>query len=196
MIAAGLLASASTAGMPADQVVRHGVAAKALSTYEIVSQADEPSPLDRPVPLGEGLIWGRLGDSFRPDTQAQVRIERRVIIRINPSRAYSREGASTSSPEPVRISRFRERPMGRCVPIREISGVQALRENRLLFLMRDRQIVSAALQKGCRARDFYSGFYVERSHDGLICSRRDFLQSRAGAKCEVNRLRRFIPIDD
>lgn len=86
--------------------------------------------------------------------------------------------------------------MGRCVPIGEIGGVQAQRENRLLFLMRDRQIVSAALEKGCRARDFYSGFYVERSNDGLICSRRDLLQSRAGAKCEISRFRRFIPVGE
>lgn len=143
---------------------------------------------------GVGIV-ATLGKAYLPNNQAQVRIERRVIVRISPGRAHSPDGEGDLTDQPaVRTIRFSERPMGRCVPIREIASVQAMRERRLLFIMRDRQIVSASLQKGCRARDFYSGFYVERSHDGLICIKRDLLQSRAGAKCEVNLLRRFIPV--
>lgn len=160
----------------------------------------EPGPADitpEAISPASGAIWDRLYGAYRPDDQAQVRIERRVIVRISPGRAQSAggEGDEAVVAVPVtRTTRFSERPMGRCVPVREISSTQALRERRLLFIMRDRQIVSASLQKGCRARDFYSGFYVERSNDGLICVRRDLLQSRAGAKCEINQLRRFIPV--
>ena len=54
-------------------------------------------------------------------------------------------------------------------------------------------MISARLEKSCRARDFYSGFYVERREDGNICINRDKLLSRAGAKCEVSRMRELIP---
>ena len=36
-------------------------------------------------------------------------------------------------------------------------------------------MVSAALERSCSARDFYSGFYVERNADGQICVKRDTL---------------------
>lgn len=86
--------------------------------------------------------------------------------------------------------------MGKCIPIREIGGVQVQSGNRLMLFMRDRRIVGATLEKGCRARDFYSGFYVERGDDGLICSGRDILQSRSGTKCELRKLHRLVPVRD
>ena len=59
--------------------------------------------------------------------------------------------------------------------------------------MHDRRVLSAALDRACTAADFYAGFYVERSEDGQLCSRRDLLQSRAGASCRVTRLNRLVP---
>ena len=62
--------------------------------------------------------------------------------------------------------------------------------------MRDRQIISAELEKACSPRDFYLGFYVERSPDGQLCVNRDRLMSRAGAKCRIADFRRLIALAD
>jgi hypothetical protein len=75
-----------------------------------------------------------------------------------------------------------------------IAGVQSAQGNRLLLFMRDQHIISAVLEKACRARDFYSGFYIERSPDGLICVNRDKLQSRSGSNCRIAKLRALIAL--
>jgi hypothetical protein len=57
-------------------------------------------------------------------------------------------------------------------------------------------MLSAELEKACRARDFYSGFYVDRNADGQLCVDRDRLHSRSGSDCSVSRLRELVPADD
>ena len=69
-------------------------------------------------------------------------------------------------------------------------------QNRLILFMRDRRLVSAALEKTCSPRDFYSGFYVERTEDGLFCTGRDVLKSRTGATCGVRRFANLIAVKD
>jgi hypothetical protein len=54
---------------------------------------------------------------------------------------------------------------------------------------------TAELEKGCQARDFYSGFLVAKSSDGMICKERDKLRARSGATCEVNGFRQIITLD-
>lgn len=130
----------------------------------------------------------------RPPVENQVRIEQRVIIRIAPSSQRKFEQSMG------RLARdaddFREQRTGNCIPIASIAGVFPSQENRLLLLMRDRRVLSAALERACKAEDFYSGFYVERSDDGQLCTRRDRLQSRAGASCRVSRLSRLVAARD
>jgi len=153
-----------------------------------VQRAGEQASHPGEFSASPALPFSSLLQSYRPDRQKQVRIEQRVIIRVAPARnirqdlmADLREGSPVSQ-------RYRERPMKRCVPMANIAGVQSGPENRLILFMRDRHIVTAALEKACSARDFYSGFYVERSPDGLLCSGRDMLQSRTGTACGVRRL--------
>ena len=50
------------------------------------------------------------------------------------------------------------------------------------------------LPRICSASAFYSGFYVARNGDGLLCTDRDTLQSRSGANCKVKALRELRPI--
>ena len=138
-----------------------------------------------------------IASSFRPKVQRQVRIEQRIIIRISPARpTATRNDLLAALPQGVSPARFEQRRMGRCIPIGAIAGVRADPGNRLILYMRDRQMVSATLEKACRAADFYSGFYVERNGDGQICAGRDTVQARNGAKCEVSALHRLVPADD
>lgn len=134
-------------------------------------------------------------DPLRPEWPRQVRIEQHFSIRISP-------GMPMELPPDVRMDleqddpspRLEERPFGKCLAIPAIAAVQGGDGNRLLLFTRDQRIVMATLDKACRARDFYSGFYVERHADGMICVERDALQSRSGANCRVKRLRELVQV--
>ena len=90
--------------------------------------------------------------------------------------------------------RFEEARKEKCVPLEGIAGVQTGSGNRLVLYLRDRRMLSVNLEKSCRARDFYSGFYVEKNKDGRLCVERDKLQSRTGARCEVETMRELVEV--
>ncbi|HTM95018.1 MAG TPA: hypothetical protein VL100_04260 [Croceibacterium sp.] len=140
--------------------------------------------------------FANLLQRYEPEVRNQVRIEQRVIIRVAPARRVRQDLIANLPPGTKVTMHYRERPMKRCVEMANIAGVQSGPENRLILFMRDRHIVSAALEKACSARDFYSGFYVERSEDGLLCSGRDTLQSRTGASCGVRRLAHLVALKE
>ncbi len=129
-------------------------------------------------------------------TVRQVRIEQRVVIRITPQRQGNRNSLLAQLPQRPLNTRYEEREMERCIPVNRISGVQTGNGNRLLLFMRDQRILSINLERACRARDFYSGFYIERNEDGQLCVDRDELQSRSGARCEVERMSELVAVDD
>jgi hypothetical protein len=127
-------------------------------------------------------------------TARQVRIERRVVVRISPLPAASRQDLIADQREREASPRFEERAKAKCVPLQNIAWVETGSGNRLVLVLRNRQLISVNLEKSCRARDFYSGFYVEKSKDGRICVDRDRLQSRTGASCEVETMRQLVEV--
>lgn len=120
----------------------------------------------------------------------QVRIQQQVVIRISPARP--RSGSIDDLPR-VAPTKVVEHKMGKCVGLKDIVAVQTSTTNKLILFMRNRQMISAELEKACSARDFYSGFYVAPSKDGNLCINRDQLQSRNGTKCEVSKFYRLEP---
>jgi hypothetical protein len=141
-------------------------------------------------------IFREVAESFRVQPQNQVRIEQHMSIRISPARPTTMPQFLLDMPQREIGPRFVERHMGRCVPIAGIAGVQPESENRLILFLRDRRMVSATLERACRARDFYSGFYVDRANDGQICANRDMLLSRSGANCKLTGLRQLVEVDE
>lgn len=131
---------------------------------------------------------------YEVPNQHQVRIEQRVVVRIAPREPAGRQNLMAELPRAPAPPRFEERKMEKCVPVRSIAGVQTGSGNQLMLYLRDRRIVSARLEKACLARDFYSGFYLEKNSDGMLCVDRDKLQSRAGANCELERMRELVPV--
>jgi len=129
---------------------------------------------------------------LRSGVRNQVRIEQRLILRVAPASPLPRQNLMAPLPDAQQAARFEEKRMGECVPVRGIVGVQALDKDRLMLVMRDRNLIGASLEKACTARDFYSGFYLEGNRDGLLCVGRDKLQSRSGANCHVSRFRQLI----
>ncbi len=129
-------------------------------------------------------------------TAQQVRIEQRLVVRIAPYAPNPRQELAAQALERELASRFAEKRIGKCLALEDIAAVQTGSGNRLVLYLRDQRMVSLNLEKSCRARDFYSGFYVERHKDGRLCVERDQLQSRSGAKCEIERLHRLVEIKD
>jgi len=145
------------------------------------------------APDSRGL-WRWIVDAFRAEPAEQVRIEQRMIIRITPL-GPQREMLADLPRAPL-ASRFSERKVGKCVPMSGIAGVQIGGDDRLLLFMRDQRLIGASLEKACQARDFYSGFYVDRSSDGQLCVGRDMIHSRSGTSCSFSRLRQLVALDD
>lgn len=179
-----------------------------------VALAISVAAIAEPVPPGAGLaadlpaIDGTAGSSggglrkhnldaiYETPEARQVRIEQRIVVRIVPQSPVPRQSLMAELPQRPAPQQYVERKMEDCVAVGNIAGVQTADGNKLVLYMRDRRVVSARLERSCTARDYYSGFYVERNEDGRICVNRDKLQSRTGAKCEVDRLRRLVPLDD
>jgi hypothetical protein len=130
--------------------------------------------------------------SARPITYAQLRIEKRVIIRV-PRRRPSPLAPRTGFSEEVPQQAYREKKIGKCLPMDNILGVQMFEDRFLDLVTKDRKRVRAQLEEKCQARSFYSGFYMEKTGDGKMCAGRDILHSRTGAKCEIERFRELVP---
>jgi hypothetical protein len=141
-------------------------------------------------------VFLSIAGSFRQETANQVRIERQTTIRIAPRAAPPPASLYLDLPQRAIGPRFLERKIGNCLPASGIAGVQVDGANRLFLFMRDRRIVSASLERSCRARDYYSGFYVVQTPDGQVCVDRDTLLSRNGSNCKLTRIRQMIEIED
>jgi hypothetical protein len=139
-------------------------------------------------PFASFVVQGLADDAWD-----QVRIEQRMIIRIAPRMPGQMFAPPPGPPQPPR---FYERKTDKCLPLTSIAGVQIESQDRLLLITRSRKLIGASLDKACHARDFYSGFYVERNEDGQLCAGRDTIHSRAGANCAITRMRELVPDDD
>jgi len=149
----------------------------------------------------ETAVPALVGDALDPvpEIAAQVRIEQRIIIRV-PRQSFSRSALMPAPPPPRRAPRpepqkFERRKVGKCLAMRDVSGVRVINDDMLVLFMRDQRMIEAELERSCSAREFYQGFYMERSGDGRLCVDRDLLQARSGSKCEVNKLRQLVPED-
>lgn len=135
--------------------------------------------------------WLDIVDAFRPASSRQVRIQRRIIIRIVPLSATARPRAAGDARTLVPM-RIVERPVAGCVPLDGIAGISADRGSRIRLHLHSRQVLSMRFDDSCPAEAFYSGFYVERRSDGLLCPARDTIQSRSGVRCAVGRFSRLV----
>lgn len=126
-------------------------------------------------------------DPLAGETWRQVRIEQRLIIRITPG--FGRDlPPPPPLPQPMLVPRGRH-GNSTCVALGGIGAIApSSSDGQIVLMLRDRRQVVASLEKSCSARDFYVGFYAERSSDGMLCAGRDSIHSRAGATCMITRL--------
>lgn len=130
---------------------------------------------------------------FEPDVAHQVHIEQRMTIRISP-RAANPAPPEMFSAMPQRSAgvQFTERKIGKCLPVSSIVGAEPYGPNNLVLFLRDRRMINAQLEHSCHSRAFYSGFYLSRSADGMVCIDRDTLLSRSGSACKLSRIRQMV----
>lgn len=157
---------------------------------------DSAEASERAAQPGLKPSWATFDAVYSEPTVGQVRIEQRLIVRITPRSPVPRQSLLAELPQEAAPPRLVERKMEDCISVSNIAGVQTTSNDKLLLYLRDHRIVSARLERSCSARDFYSGFYIEQPDDGRLCVNRDKLQSRTGASCEVERLRRLVAADD
>jgi hypothetical protein len=180
-------------------------AASALeSESAAIVEQDQVSPAETPeqrawpeiatsMLAGQAPLSTVMLDHTRPMLAWQVHIEQRMQIRITPRLAVpERRSVFVGVPERDVRMEMSERKMGKCLAIGGIAGVQPDKGSRLLLYMRDRRLVAADLERSCRARDFYSGFYLARTQDGQLCVDRDSLLSRSGMSCKLTRIRQLV----
>lgn len=129
----------------------------------------------------------------------QLVVEQQLIIRI-PARPSSLTNFSATDSivferraRPQNIV-WRETKAPRCVPMRSLVGIQTVQSDSIDLITRENQRLRAKLNRGCRALDFYSGFYMKAPKDGRLCADRDALQARSGAECQVARFRLMVPM--
>lgn len=171
--------------------------AAAQDSSPTVALAEDGGEADDPV--GKRSVvetldqpWPTLLNPQRWPDASQVRIERRVIVRISPRPSQARQNLTATSIPQTTAPRLISRSGDNCVPLSSIAGVTARNENHLLLFMRDRRLMTARLEKACSAREFYAGFYLERPEDGQLCVERDDLHARSGAKCSISEFRHLV----
>jgi hypothetical protein len=127
------------------------------------------------------LAWnGGEGEMQAPPRppQSNITFHQQVIVRVPTPPAQNQT--------PIR---WEEHDGPRCIPWARIAGAALIGEHSVDLLLRDRTRLRARLGRRCPALDFYQGFYVSATPDGLICADRDSIRSRTGAECEIDRFR-------
>jgi hypothetical protein len=167
----------------------HYMAQEEAAQLNLIIPAELEFPAFGPA---DQSVFQIISQSFEPQTQYQVRIEQRITIRITPAQPQAQPNMLAALPSRPLPTRMAERDFGRCLPVAGIAGVQATTDNRLILYLRDSRVISAALDRSCSARDFYSGFYMQQTADGQLCVKRDTLLSRSGANCKLSRFRQLV----
>lgn len=127
----------------------------------------------------------------------QVVIEQQLIIRVPAQRSPLNNFAARPAPQ-LRLREqhveWKEKKGPKCVAMRNIMGMQAAQGDSIDLITRQKQRLRAQLNRGCRALDFYAGFYMQGNKDGQLCEGRDEIHARTGAKCEVSKFRLMVPV--
>jgi hypothetical protein len=117
-----------------------------------------------------------------PELHARMLVRPGGVVRVT---VRTREVA----PAAASLRQWKEGKGPACVPARSIVGASLLSQNSVDLILRDQSRVRAKLESRCPALDYYYGFYITPTRDGMICADRDIIRSRMGGQCEIERFR-------
>ena len=121
---------------------------------------------------------------------AQVTIHQRIIIRI-PNLRGRAASPIRALPEPVQPMRWVEKRGPKCVAVDQLAGA-SVGSDTVDLMLRGGNRVRARLDGDCPALDFYAGFYLKPSADGLVCAGRDSIRSRSGDSCTISGFKKLV----
>ena len=118
---------------------------------------------------------------------AQLTLHQRIIIRI-PRLPFTRPRAD----DPPDGVRWVEKKGPKCVPMVKIEGALIAAPDSVDLIIEDGNRVRAKLDKNCPSLDFYSGFYLKPTADGMVCADRDAFRTRSGGSCGIDQFKRLV----
>ena len=131
-----------------------------------------------------GLFPALLGLTAEPPVEQQA--VRRMVIRdeiilripIRPRLSPAIEWKESKGP--------------RCLDSGRIAGAMLSGPSSIDFVLTDRRRFRAQMDNECPALDFYKGFYLQPD-DERICAKREYIRSRVGGDCRIERFRTLEP---
>ena len=124
---------------------------------------------------------GQDKQAARPPQGRTITFQQQIIVRVP-------QGPAPSAPNASMI-RWEEHGGPRCVPWAQIAAADLVRQDSVDLIFRDNTRIRARLERRCPALDFYRGFYVSTTPDGLICADRDSIRARTGGECQIDQFR-------
>lgn len=121
---------------------------------------------------------------------AQVRIQQHFVIRVPRPDTVRRLSAPAAPLPPIA---WVEKDADKCVKMQSLAGATITRPDSVDLFLSGGKRLRAKLGDECPALDFYTGFYVKPTKDGMICAKRDVFRSRAGGECRIKAFRTLIP---
>lgn len=143
--------------------------------------------------LALGLGASDSAEQQRPQISGTVTFHQQIIIvrtpaAIRPANAAAAQAASSASGNASQI-RWEEHRGPRCIAWAQIAGAGLLSQDSVDLVFRDNSRIRARLERRCPALDYYNGFYMTATPDGLICADRDSIRARTGGQCRIDRFR-------
>ena len=172
-----------------------------MLTSAVLILAAAAAPADVGGPPPPPVIVALPSPAPPPAPYWQMVIEQQLIIRV-PARRSPLTNFAAPPPPPSRGRtmpiEWKEKKAPKCVAMRDIMGMQAVQRDSIDLITRQNERLRAQLNRGCRALDFYAGFYMKGNKDGRLCEDRDEIHARTGARCEVDKFKRMVavPRDD
>lgn len=127
---------------------------------------------------------GRGDSSLDGVTFAQMTIRQRIIVRVPVARA--------PLPKPIR---WKEKKGPKCVAIGSMAGALVSGKSAVDLVLAGGKRIRAKLDGDCRPLDFYAGFYLKPSADGMACAGRDSIRVRSGASCGIDGFKSLVARD-
>lgn len=124
---------------------------------------------------------GEADRATQPRAVSRVSVQEQLIVRV---------------PVQSRPRRFEweERKGPKCIATSDIRGAKLSGPQSVDLMLRDRSRIRAKFDDHCPALDFYGGFYL-KPEDEDLCAKRDFVRSRMGGSCRIEKFRRLTPKD-
>lgn len=120
---------------------------------------------------------------------AQLGFHQRIIIRI----PRLRPDRDAPPRDPPREPRWDERRGPRCVPADALTGAMIVAPDTIDLTTADGTRLRARLDRHCPPMDYYPGFYMKPTSDGMICADRDSIAVRSGGSCPIVAFRQLMP---